>query len=202
MSGLRAELLGETLPDFTLALPPGWARHGVDERTRDEMLRDAKRRLMAAHRPDLFGQLNALTTQAFQQLESLETVAFFTPGPETPEEWFLPVTLTASVRRGPDGATLDDTIAHVIRSSGATPLGDDKRFVRWQTTERRDVDGTGLDATTVAYLTPVPGTGRRRAIQLTLVITHDRSAPGDEEWLVRILATFDLFVSTFGWVAE
>lgn len=200
VSALRAELLGETTPEFVVAMPPGWIRHAVDDATRDELLRGARTRLAGAHRPDLYGQLSALTSGAFRQMADLETIAFFAPGPDTPEEWFLPVSLTASIRRGPEGATLDDTIAHVIRSSGATSLGQDKRFVRWQSTSRQDVGGTVVDATTVAYLTPVPGTGHRRALQFALVIVHDTASVGDEEWLDRIMSVFDLFVSTFGWV--
>lgn len=202
--GLRAELGGETMPEFTLSLPVGWVRRTPDEATHDELVAAARARLMRLHRPDLFGQLSALTDRLFRDLRRTGAVAFFLPGEGAPDAAFLPASLTASVRRGPDGRSLDDTMAQLIRAEGATPLGGDRRFLRWLRSERRPVDAgdaTAVDTTTVVYLTPVPRTGRRRALQFTLVISHDAAADGDAEYVAALVALFDAHLATFAWAA-
>jgi hypothetical protein len=200
MSSLKAELMGETLPEFTLVLPNGWERKAPSDEVRDEMLAAAKRRLMQAHRPDLYGQTTGLVNKLFSEMRRVETVAFFTPAPNAPEEAFLPATLTASVQRGENGQALDDTVARLIRNEGATALGDDKRFLRWEQETIETVDATRVATTTVVYFTPVPDTGRTRALRFTLVLTHDPDAEGDEEFVTALKRSFDAYLSTFTWV--
>ncbi|AWB90018.1 hypothetical protein [Homoserinimonas hongtaonis] len=202
MSSLKAELMGEHLPEFTLVLPNGWERRAPSDEVRDEMLAAAKRRLMQAHRPDLYGQTTALINKLFAEMRRVETVAFFGPAATAPDEAFLPATLTASLQRGQDGEALDHAIAQLIRSEGATPLGDDKRFLRWEQDAVENVDGTRVATTTVVYFTPVPGTGRTRALRFTLVLTHDPAQEGDEEFTTGLKRVFDAHLSTFAWVTS
>lgn len=201
MSSLKAELRGETLPEFTLALPIGWERRAPSDEVRDEMLAAAKRRLMQAHRPDLYGQTTALVNKLFTEMRRVETVAFFGPAASAPDEAYLPATLTASVQRGADGTSLDASVAQLIRSEGATPLGDDKRFLRWERERVENVEGTSVATTTVVYFTPVPDTGRARALRLTLVLTHDPEQAGDVEFVAGLKMLFDSYISTFSWVS-
>lgn len=201
MSSLKAELREETLPEFTLTLPAGWVRRVPSDQVRDEMLAAAKSRLMQAHRPDLYGQTVGMVKKLFSEMQRVETVAFFGPGEDAPDTAYLPATLTASIRRGQNGESLDGPIAQLIRHEGATPLGDDKRFLRWERETTENVDGTRVATTTVAYFTPVPDTGRKRALQLTLVITHDPSEPGDDDFVTTLKMLFDAHVSTFSWSA-
>jgi hypothetical protein len=200
MSSLKAELKGETLPEFTLALPNGWERRAPSDDVRDEMLGAAKRRLMQAHRPDLYGQTVGLVNKMFTEMRRVETVAFFTPAADAPDEAYLPATLTASVQRGQNGASLDDTVAQLIRSEGATPLGDDKRFLRWEREKLENMEGTSVATTTVVYFTPVPGSGRTRALRFTLVLTHNPEEAGDQEFVNGLKNLFDAHLSTFAWV--
>jgi|SRR5690554_6144636 len=201
MASLGAELRGETLPEFDLTLPAGWVRKEPSDDVRNEMLAGAKKRLMQAHRPDLYGQTNALINKLFAEMRRVETVAFFAPGPGAPDEAYLPATLTASIRRGPNGQSLDDTIAGLIRREGAVALGDDKRFLRWQSESVEKMDGTRVATTTVVYLTPIPDTGRKRALQFTLVITHNPDEAGDDDFVAALAALFDAHLSTFSWSA-
>jgi hypothetical protein len=201
MSSLKAELRGETLPEFTLTLPNGWVRRAPSNEVRDDMLAAAKRRLMQAHRPDLYGQTTAMVRKLFSEMQRVDTVAFFSPGENAPDEAFLPATLTASVRRAPDGQSLDGSIAGLIRNEGATALGDDKRFLRWERDTVESMDGTRVATTTVVYFTPVPDTGRKRALQFTLVITHNPDEPGDEDFVTGLKMLFDAHLSTFSWDA-
>jgi len=202
MASLAAELRGETLPEFTMVLPAGWVRNEPTDRVRDEMLAAAKKRLMQAHRPDLYGQTNALVKKLFSEMRRVETVAFFAPGENAPDGARLPATLTASVRRGQNGESLDNTIAGLIRREGATALADDKRFLRWQQDSVENLEGTRVATTTVVYLTPVPDTGRKRALQFTLVITHNPDESGDDEFVKGLGDLFDAHLSTFAWSAE
>lgn len=201
MSSLKAELRGETTPEFSITLPEGWVRKDPSDQVRDEMLAAAKKRLMQAHRPDLFGQTTAMVRKLFTEMQRMETVAFFSPGENAPAEAFLPATLTASVRRGADGQSLDGTIAGLIRNEGATALGDDKRFLRWETSTVETLDSTRVATTTVLYLTPIPDTGRARALQFTLVITHNPDEDGDADFVAGLTALFDAYISTFTWIA-
>lgn len=201
MSSLKAELRGETLPEFVMTLPHGWVRRAPTDDVREEMLTAAKRRLMQAHRPDLYGQTVGMVTKLFSEMQRMETVAFFGPAQDAPESAFLPATLTASVRRGPNGESLDEMVAQLIRREGATALGADKRFLRWDQETSETMDGTRVATTTVIYVTPIPETGRKRALQFTLVITHDPDAAGDEEFVQGLKGLFDAHISTFTWLA-
>lgn len=200
MSSLKAELRGETLPDFTLTLPTGWIRQEPTDEAKHSMAAAARQRLMALHRPDLFAQTTTMVEKMFREMRRVETVAFFGPGPGAPDSAYLPVSLMASVRRGQGGASLDDTVAQLIRTEGATALGADKRFLRWRRESVESFDGTTVATTTVAYFTPVPDSGRTRALQLTLVISHDPVADGDAAFVDALADIFDAHVSTFAWI--
>ena len=201
MPGLREQLMGETLPEFVLTLPPGWIRQEPTDDMRKQMLDAAKRRLMSVHRPDLYAQLTPLVMRAFQEMSRNEVLAFFTPGPDTPDDQYLPASLTASVLRGPDGTTLDSAMAELIRNQGATALGDDKRILRREQEDVQTLQDERIPTTTVAYYIPVPGSGRKRALQFTLVISHDDADDRESvEWLDGLKALFDAHLSTFSWV--
>lgn len=200
MASLKAELRGETLPEFTLTLPAGWVRRAPSDQVRDEMLAAAKKRLMSVHRPDLYVQLNGMVSRMFREMNRVDTVAFFIPGPDAPDEAFLPANLTASVRRGSHGASLDSAIAELIRNEGATALGEDKRILRWEQDSTETFEGVRVPTTTVAYFIPVPGTGRKRALQFTLVITRDNDETDDGSYLEGLKMLFDAHLATFAWI--
>lgn len=199
MSSLKAELRNETTPAFEVTLPTGWIRRVPTDEVREEMLVAAKKRLMEAHRPDLYGQTVSMVGKLFREMQRVETVAFFGPGPDAPDAAYLPATLTASVRRGSNGASLDGAIAQLIRNEGATALGDDQRLLRWQTETVEKFEGTRVATTTVVYLTPIPETGRTRALQFTLVITHSPDEVDDTEFVDALRALFDAHISTLSW---
>lgn len=199
MSSLAAELRGETFPEFTLTLPVGWVRHAPTDAVRDQMLAEAKSRLMQVHRPDLYVQTTALVKKLFAEMRRVETVAFFAPGTDAPNSAYLPATLTASIRRGKDGQSLDAAISQLIRKEGATALADDKRFLRWERDSVESLEGTSVATTTVIYVTPIPDTGRKRALQFTLVVTHDPGQAEDAEFVAGLKDLFDAHLSTFAW---
>lgn len=197
---LRAELGAAPDPDFTLVLPPGWVRRSVDAGVEKDMLGAMRSRLMQAHRPDLYAQMDRLLRDAFTQMRRVEAVAMFVPSADVSEALYLPASLTASIQRAPAGENLDDVVREAIVERGATALLEDKRFLRMETDEVQTLEGERVAVTTVMYLTPIPGSQRRRALRLMLVIMRPVDVPADDPPMVAMRTLFDLCVSTLAWL--
>lgn len=195
---LREALGGAPDPDFGLVLPPGWERRDVTDAEQTRMLSQIRGRLMEAHRPDLYARMRVLVGDAFAQMRKVSTVAMFTPG-DSPDAVFIPASLTASIQHAEPGENLDGYVRSAIQRDGATPLLGDKRVMRVERETTDTLDGEQVLVTTVAYLTPVPGSQRRRALLLTLVIMRPLDVPADDAPLVQMKALFDLCVSTLTW---
>ena len=196
---LRAAMGLPERPDFVLALPTGWVRRGVDEATLDALRSEARGRLLQAHRPDLYARLQPMLGQAFAAMASADVIALFAPG-ATDDALVLPASMIASTRTA-SAENLDPLVGALIREGGATPLLGDKRFLRFEREVRRTLDGQDYLATEIGYLTPIPGTRRRQALQLTVSIVRPVDAPTDDEPLVLMKTLFDLSVSSLRWEA-
>lgn len=199
---LRDELLGAStaLPGYSLVLPSGWHEFAADAAAEQHLARLATARLREQHRPDLDAQLRALTGRAFAGLRASSTVAMYVQTEAWADGLVLPLSITASVRTAPGGGSLDDVVTELIRTSGATALHGDRRFVRWESDSRVAVGSATVGQHTVAYLTPFPEPGRRRALQFTAVAVHPADA--DESWrpvVERMTELSDAVVSTFEW---
>ncbi|MCH1884135.1 hypothetical protein [Agrococcus sp. ARC_14] len=197
-ASLREELGAPADPEFELELPEGWARHDVAAETEQRMLQAAKRRLMEAHRPDLYAQLKAQLEESFAAMRKLEAVAHFGPEPGAPDWAFLPASLIATIRTPQPDVSLQQEMAQRIRE-GATALHDDKRFIRYERETDRMIGTDAAKQRTVVYLTPIPGSKQARALQLTLVITRGAEFPADDPALVTMLRLFDACVATLRW---
>ncbi len=196
---LRDEL-GASDPGFEIALPTGWVRREASESEREGLQSALRGRLLQAQRPDLYGRLRPMVDDAFRSMAEASVLAFFTPATGDDEALALPASLVASVRRAaPDQETLDPLIGALIRQAGATPLLDDKRFLRCERESRQTLDGVEYLATNVIYLTPIPGSRRRRALQITATIARPMDAPSDDQPMVMMRALFDLCVSSLTW---
>ncbi|MCK5927092.1 MAG: hypothetical protein KAG80_02745 [Nocardioides sp.] len=187
----------ETTPQFRIVLPDGWVRYAPGTDKESELLDLAGSRLMTAGRPDLFAQLRHLTGQAFQSMRESDVVAVFTPGPDTPTALFLPVSITAAIRRAPDAHSWDSTVTQLIRQQGATALGGDKRFVTWRSDSVRRIAGDAVPVTTASYLTPVPATRRSHALLFTLVVPRPPDADADIP--AAAIALGEACISTLVW---
>jgi hypothetical protein len=196
---LKAQLLGERQPKFRIALPDGWVRHEPTLETSEQLLRAARSRLMEAHRPDLYAQISAATKSAFSAMKRAEVIALFMPGPQTPDSLYLPISLTASIRRGPDGASLDSTVAQLIREKGARALGEDKRFVTWRQDSVQELAGGSVPTVSVFYLTPIPESGRKRGLLFTLSTPRPDGDPETVDYAEAAITLFDHCVSTLVW---
>lgn len=195
---LREQLGAPADPEFELELPEGWVRHDASPATEQAMLQAARRRLMEAHRPDLYAQLQAQVQESYAAMRRMGAVAHFGPEPGAPDWAFLPASLIATIRTPQPGATLLDEMAQRIRD-GATDLHGDRRFVRLQRESETTIGTERAAQTTVAYLTPIPGTRQARALQLTAVITRGAEFPADDPALVMMLRLFDACVASLRW---
>ncbi|QTX05519.1 hypothetical protein [Agromyces archimandritae] len=196
---LRAALGAKPDPEFTMMLPDGWVRMDASDASRDAVLAAAKARLMTAHRPDLWATTRSTIQQAFENLRKNRGVAIMMQLESDEDRPFIPASLTAAIQTAPVGVGMDDYVAHLI-GDGATPLGDDKRFVRQEKREEVTQDGVRIGLTTVRYLTPVPGTKRSRALLLTAVMPHETTTPDDDPLLTAVRFTIDAHVSTLRWM--
>lgn len=197
---LREQLGGTPDPDFALALPPGWVRRDVSDDEQQRMLSKVRGRLLEAHRPDLYARMRQLVDEAFTQMRKVSTIAMFTAGDSAPDSAYLPASLTATIQHAEPGHNLDAYVRSAITADGATPLLGDKRVMRVERESSETLDGEQLLVTTVVYMTPVPGSERRRALLLTLVIMRPTDAPADDAPLLQMKALFDLCVSTLTWL--
>jgi hypothetical protein len=197
---LREQLGGAPDPDFALMLPPGWVRRDVTDEEQERMLSGIRGRLLDAHRPDLYGRMRGLVREAFTQMRRVSTIAMFTAGDSAPDSAYMPASLTATVQHAEPGQNLDAYVRSAIVSDGATPLLGDKRFMRVERETSEALDGEQMLVTTVVYMTPVPGSDRRRALLLTLVILRPIDAPADDGPLVQMKTLFDLCASTLTWI--
>ena len=200
---LREQLGVRADPAFALALPTGWVRREASEQAQEEMTRDVRRRLLDAHRPDLFARIRPLLADAFAQMADADVIAFFAPATGDDTALALPASLVASLRTPTTpGDTLDSLVQALIRQEGATPLLGDKRFLRFERETRQVFEDAPVRVTQVVYLTPIPGTGRRRGLQLTASVIRPDDAPADDRPNVLVKALLDACVSSLSWSVE
>jgi len=193
------EELVAQVPPYRLLLPVGWSEAPATAETAQRLVERGSGVMRAAHRPELDAEFRTLVRRAFAQLSAQNAIAVYLQD-EVPADQVLPLSLIVSLRRAPEGGTLDDEVTRMFRSGGAQFLRDDRAIVRLETD--RVVDG--LDARTrarqVAYVIAVPGTGRTLALQFTTAIPYP--ATEDEETMRMVdelMALSDVVVSTFAW---
>lgn len=196
---LREQLGGSRDPDFEVKLPLGWERLAPDDATRDRFDATLKQRLMEAQRPDAYAQLRTMLHESFKGMQQEGAIAFYAATQDTEETLWMPGSMIASIRRPPPGATLDELVRHAIREYSATPLFGDKRFVRFEKEKTIKLEGSSIIQTSITYLTPIPGTGRRRGLQFNATFGRSVGVSGDEERIKAYRAAFDLIVSTLRW---
>lgn len=197
---LRAALGAPPEPDFELELPPGWARHRPDRAEQEAMTASVRARAMQAHRPDLLAQAQAMLRESFESMRRGDVRAFFTPTEPGDDTLWMPASILASVRRAQPDVTLDDVVRHAIREYGATALDDDRRIVRFERDRLESMGDESMRVLTVVYLTPMPGTHRRAALQLTATLARPLDVEADDPLVDGMRVLFDACASTLRWV--
>ncbi|WP_406027239.1 protein TPRXL [Nocardioides sp. NBC_00850] len=200
-SSLRELLGGTKEPEFELRLLPGWERHSPDEADRAAMDAALKKRFMSINRPELHASMRTQLDQAYALMKQQQVKAYFAATAETDSLAIIPGAIVATTFHADGGGTLDTHVAAIIRDHGAKPLFGDKRFIRYERESTKTAQGDEpVVATTIVYMTPVPGSKRRRGLQLTATIARPLDmAATDEKFLAWKLA-LDVCVSTLRWM--
>lgn len=197
---LRASLGAAPDPEFTMELPPGWTRRAPDRSTQAMMTAGLRSRMMQAHRPELFAQATSMLKDSFEIMRRGDVVAFFSATEPGDDTLWLPASILASVRRAQPDVTLDEVVRHAILEYDAVALDDAKRIVRFERDALETVQDEQVRVLTVVYLTPIPGTHRRRALQLTASIARPVDMEADDPAIDAQRLLFDGCVSTLRWL--
>lgn len=199
VSGPDEELAVPAVPEFDLTLPPGWARHAIDDDTLAAMLSTARERCMRAHSPQLFAELTISLEQAFADMRKAGVFAYFCPTDPGEGTLAVPASINASIRRAEGDGTLDDMARSLIRTQGATPLLGDPRTLRFETERTAQLGAATVVSHSLVYLTPVPGSRRQRALALVAGFGRPPETPADAPTMAAMRFMFDACVSSLRW---
>ena len=195
---LREELGGAAMPEFVLELPEGWERWDMNEENRQVWLRRARERFATMHRPDLNALANRLVNESFDAAKKANALAMFVPTEESESTLWVPASLVVAPVQSSGGGTLDSHVRALIARGGA-PLHGDKRFVCTYSERKVQIDGGELIHGTAEYLTPVPGTDRKRGLNFVASLPRSPKTPSDHESAVGLRLLFDAIVSSLQW---
>lgn len=196
---LRDDLGVRPDPDFDMDLPQGWARHRVDDDTLQTMLVAAKRRCMEEHKPHFYAEAKAMIEGSFDSMRRSGVFAYFCATDSDPGTLFIPASMNASIRRADPGHTLDDLARTLIRGHGATPLLGDRRTLRFEKEKSVRMGTETVVNHSVVYMTPVPGTHRRRALALVAGFARPLETSPDAESVAAQRLMFDACVASLRW---
>lgn len=199
MNSLRESLGVVPDPDFEMDLPPGWSRRAVDDETFDVMVSGLKRRLMQQHKPDVFTEVRRMLKKSFDDMRQAGGFAFFVATEQDPATLWMPASMVASVRRAEPGSSLDDLARNLIVNRGATPLMDDVRTLRYEQEKNIRLGAESVRSHSVTYLIPIPGSKRRRALQLDAGFGTPLTMPANDPYVLAAKFLFDSCVSSLRW---
>ncbi len=184
--------------DFSIELPRGWSRFDIDD-GRDILLAGMKKRFMEGHRPDLFADAKVTFDKAFEGMRANGVFAFFAPAVDDPGSTIIPASINASIRTGVPGQSLDKVVHDAIKRFDAKPLFGDPRTMRFERERVVDLGGESVVNHSLIYLTPVPGTQRREALQLVAGFARTLDIDPDAPAMIATRALLDSCVATLSW---
>lgn len=195
------EMLGASKdPEFEIKLLPGWERRTPDDVDKARLSADLKSRLSELQRPDLYGMVSKMVDDSYVTMNQQSVIAYYAPTMVEDAKTLIPGSLVASVRRSPNGGTLDELITSLIREHGGGPLFGDKRFVRFEREKTLTIDDSAVIQNSLIYLTPIPGANRRRALQFTASFMRPLESSSEDKLVRSWKFAFDACVSTLRWL--
>ena len=201
-STLREQLGVSAEPDFEIDLPPGWERRDVSDDDRASLEAALRKKFLSVQRPDLHAAVHALVDGSYSAMTSAGAVAYYAATTGDEHTLWIPGSIVVSTRTATPEISMDQMVAHAIREFEAKPLLGDKRFIRFERDETVTVGESSIGLTTVEYLTPIPTTRRRRALQFTATVARPVDAAVDDEQVVASKHLYDACISTLRWVAK
>lgn len=198
-SSLREELNMPEAPDFEIELPPGWSRREVTPETLVDFTSSIKHNLMRAHQPQKYATMERLLRDAFDGMRQAGAFAFFAPIDPPEDAPMMSASILARIRRSQDGQSLDALARTLIRSHSATPLMGDARTLRYEEEKQVRIETETFVNHSITYLTPVPGAGRRRALELVASLVRPIATPKDAPRFVAQINLMDLCAASLRW---
>lgn len=205
MISLREELGGgrRGVPPFRLMLPTGWTIFDTSEQTEQQLLAAARKKLREVHRPDAYAVLSEQVESSLGAARTQGAFMMIMAGDEAPPWSIVPISILGTVTRGTAELSLDRRVADAIERRGARALHGSGHFLRWVDQRTVTLSGESVGAHTVVYLTPIPGSNRREALQLTATLTHPVDVdPTSDPLMATWLELLDANIATFAWTGE
>lgn len=190
-------------PEFELSLPRGWERHDASPDAQALIERRLSRQLMrvgSVEAMQAFGVLRTMLRQSMGEMRKQNVVGYFAPsGADLPTPFPVPASIIATVRSAPSSEEMDGYIKRLIIDEGAAPLDRNRALLRTERESiRRDGDAEVVLSSTL-YVTPVPGTRRRRALELLAGYGRPVDIPRDDEQIQFVHSFFDLMIASLRW---
>jgi hypothetical protein len=189
-------------PEFELSLPKGWERHEASPESQALIEKRLSRQLMRVGTVDAmqaFGVLRNMLRQSMGEMRKQNVVGYFVPSGDVSTPFPVPASIIATIRAAPSTAEMDGYVKRMILEDGAQPLDKNRSLLR---IEREKVQGEGdaqMVLSSTLYVTPVPGTRRRRALELLAGYGRPTDVPRDDEQIQFVHTFFDLMVASLRW---
>lgn len=195
------DLLGgaAAVPEFEIKLLPGWERHSGGDADKAQLDDRIKRRFMDLHRPDLYATVRSMIDESYDKMRQEGVLAFFAATGEGEDKVVIPGSIVVSERRSTSGENLDTLIKGLMRDFGAAPLFGDVRFMRYEREKTVTMQDATITQTSLVYLTPIPGSGRKRALQFVASFGRPIEMSPDDDKVKAWKFAFDSCVSTLRW---
>ncbi|MET4780462.1 hypothetical protein [Glaciihabitans sp. UYNi722] len=186
------------VPSFRLLLPQGWEELPATRESIAQLTALSSAVFKSQHRPDLDSEFTRMMELATRRMKQAGVFAIYLQT-TVPEDDVLPLSMSASIVRGRLGGTLDREVSSLFRDRGAAFLSDNHQIVRWTADTVHDGEFTGTSSRVIDYLIPVPGAGRRTALQFTTTLVHPTGDDEASELVDQMAQLSDVIVSTFSW---
>jgi len=190
-------------PEFELSLPNGWERHEASVESQALIEKRLSRQLMRVGSVDAmqtFGVLRNMLRQSMDEMRKQNVIGYFAQsGSDVSTPFPVPASIIATIRTAPSTEEMDGYIKRLILEEGAVPLGKNRALLRVERENVRGDDEAQMVLSSTLYVTPVPGTRRRRALELLAGYGRPTDIPRDDDQIQFVHAFFDLMVASLRW---
>lgn len=202
-ASLRDLLGARPDPDFELSLPKGWERHEASIESQSLIEKRMSRQLMKLGTVDAmqaFGTLRSMFRQSMDEMRKQNVVGYFAPsGEDLATPFPVPASIIATIRSAPSTELMDGYVKRLILEEEAAPLAKNRALLRVERENVRGEGGAQIVFSSTLYITPVPGTRRRRALELVAGYGRPLDIPRDDDQIQFVHAFFDLMVASLRW---